>query len=338
MQKDGTEIYISPWAIVKVILILIAFYLLYLIKDILLLFFMVLILSAAFMPIINSWEKKIKRIPAVIALSLIIFGLLAFISYIVFPPLVTQVAAFIQSLPDIIKNIDFLSSHEELIYSSLKSFTNNTAGITGNFVTITTSVFGGVFAFLTVIVMTIYLLLDKNGFQKVVKATIPQNSREQVMIVAHKMAEKVGSWFSGQLLLCLSIAIIDLIGLLIIGVPYALTLALLSGVLEIIPVVGPIMAGLVAALVALSISPVQALFVIILYIVVQQIENTVLVPNIMKKAVGLSPVIIILAVLIGAKLLGLIGALLAVPIVAVLSVAMAEWPLIKRLFRNSHES
>jgi predicted PurR-regulated permease PerM len=130
---------------------------------------------------------------------------------------------------------------------------------------------------------------------------------------------------------------VDLIGLIIIGVPYALTLALISGLLDLIPTIGPIIAGVIAALVALSVSPIQAVFVIVMYIIVQQIENTLLVPNIMKKAVGLSPVVILMAVLVGAKLLGLIGALLAVPLAAVLSVLVMEWPLIKQAFRKSHE-
>jgi predicted PurR-regulated permease PerM len=310
------------------------FYLLYLIKDILVLFFVVLILAATFRPVVNKWETKIKRIPAVLLLLLIILMILAFIGYIVFPPLISQITTFVQSLPQIIDRLSFLSSYKTVIESSLKSLTNNVSGITGGFVSVTASVFGGIFAFLTAIAMTIYLLLDKNGFSNFVRSIVPQDSQIAVTELARKISLKVGDWFRGQMLLSLSVAVIDLIGLAIIGVPYALTLALIAGLLDLVPVIGPIIAGVIAALVALSLSPLQAVFVIILFVIVQQIENSILVPNIMKKAVGLSPVVIILAVLIGAKLLGLIGALLAVPISAIISVIIQEWPTVSKAFKR----
>lgn len=310
------------------------FYLLFLIKDILVLFFVVLILAATFRPIVNRWEKKIKRVPAVLLLLLIILAIVAFVGYIIFPPLVSQIAGFAQSLPDFVNRLHFLGSYRSYAESGLKSLTNNIGGITGGFVSITTSVFGGIFAFFTAIIMTIYLLLDKNGFRNFVVTIIPSDSRESIINVARKMSIKIGDWFRGQMLLSLSVAVIDLIGLAIIGVPYALTLALISGLLDLVPVIGPILAGVVAALVAWSLSPIQAVFVIILYIVVQQVENSILVPNIMKKAVGLSPVVIILAVMIGAKLLGLIGALLAVPATALISVVVQEWPTIRKAIKR----
>lgn len=324
------ELQVSSWTIAKIVMVLMLFYLVFLIKDILVLFFVVLILAATFRPIINKWEKKIKRAPAVLLLLLIILGVLTFVSYIVFPPLVLQVTSFLQSLPDLASSLHFLGAYKTIAESGLRSLTENAGGITGGFVNITASVFGGIFAFMTAIVMTIYLLLDKNGFRALVSAVIPSDSREPIIEVARKMSLKIGDWFRGQMLLSLSVAVIDFIGLAIIGVPYALTLALLSGILDLIPVIGPILAGLVAVFVAWSLSPVQAVFVIILYFIVQQVESSILVPNIMKKAVGLSPVVIILAVMIGAKLLGLIGALLAVPASALISVIVQEWPTIRK--------
>jgi predicted PurR-regulated permease PerM len=107
--------------------------------------------------------------------------------------------------------------------------------------------------------------------------------------------------------------------LLIIGVPYALTIAVISGILELVPIVGPVASGAIAAILALTVSPVKAIIIIAFYILVQQLENSILVPKIMQRAVGLSPVIIITAVLIGGKLLGIAGALLAVPIAATMA-------------------
>ena len=334
MNMNKYEFQVSTWTIAKIIIVLVVFYLLYLIKDILVLFFIVLILVATFRPVINRWERKIKRVPAVIALLLLVLGIVVFASYIIFPPLVKQISSLIQSLPDLVNRLEFLGRYRTYAESGIKSLVGNAGSITGGFVSVTMSLFGGIFAFFTAVVLTIYLLLDKNGFRNFVISIIPESSREPIIDVARKMSLKVGDWFRGQLLLMLSIAVLDLIGLSIIGVPYALTLALISGLLDMIPVIGPIIAGVIAALVALSLSPLQTLFVIILYIVVQQIESNILAPNIMKKAVGLSPVVIILAVMIGAKLLGLIGALLAVPTSALVSVVVQEWPTIRKAIKR----
>lgn len=328
------EMQVSSWTVAKIILVLISFYLLFLIKDVLVLFFVVLILAATFRPVVNRWEKKIKRVPAVLLLLLLALGVLSFIGYIIFPPLLAQMSSFIQVVPDLASSLDFLGAYRSYAESGLKTLTNNLGSITGGFVNVTTSVFGGIFAFFTAIIMTIYLLLDRDGFRNFVASFIPSDSRESIIEVARKMSLKVGDWFRGQMLLSLSVSVIYLIGLAIIGVPYALTLALISGILDLVPVIGPIIAGVIAALVALSLSPLQMLFVIILYIVVQQVENSILVPNIMKKAVGLSPVIIILAVMIGAKLLGLIGALLAVPASAIIFVIVQEWPTIRKAIKR----
>ena len=333
-KMNKLEFQISSWTIAKIILVLVLFYLLFLIKDILVLFFIVLILSATFRPVINRWEKKIRRVPAVIALLLLVLAILVFASYIIFPPLVKQLTALIQNLPELVNRLQFLGRYKTYAESGIKSLAGNAGSITGGFVNITASLFGGIFAFFTATILTIYLLLDKDGFRNFIASTIPSESREPIIDVARKMSLKVGDWFRGQLLLMFGVAVLDLIGLSIIGVPYALTLALISGLLDMIPVIGPIIAGVIAALVALSLSPLQTLFVIILYIVVQQIENTILAPNIMKKIVGLSPVVIILAVMIGAKLLGIIGALLAVPISALLSVVVQEWPTIRKAIKR----
>lgn len=335
MKNEQVEVRLSTWAIIKTIAIFVLVYLVYFIKDIILLFFVVLILAATFRPIVNKWEKKTGRVPAVLILLILALLIVSFIGYIVLPPLITQVAAFIEAAPGFADKFAVLAPYKPLIESSMKSLATNAGGITGGFVNITASVFGGIFAFLTAIVMTIYLLLDKNGFRNFITSVVPVDSQEIVLSLARKMSLKVGDWFRGQMLLSLTVAVIDLIGLAIIGVPYALTLALISGLFDLIPVIGPIIAGTIAALVALSVSPIQAVFVIMLFVVVQQIENTILVPNIMKKAVGLSPVVIILAVLIGAKLLGLVGALLAVPISALIYVTIQEWPAIRSALKRN---
>lgn len=334
-MNQKQEITISPWTIISAILVLILCYFVYFIRDIIVLFFIVIILAATFRPIVNRWSKKISRVPAVLILVIIAFAIIALLSYVIFPPLVIQFKEFVTSLPDIINRFNFNSSYKDTLIQNAKLLTNNPTAITGSFVSITAGVFGGIFAFVTVLVLTIYLLLEKNGLNKFISNIFPIEKQEAVTSVFRKIAEKIGNWFRGQLLLCLTIGILHFIILVSLRVPYALPLAVIATILEIVPTIGPIVSGVIGMLVALTVSPIVAIIAGILFLVVQQLENSFLVPKIMQRAVGLSPVVIILAILIGAKILGIAGALIAVPIVASLSVIVQDWPTLKKSFDNN---
>jgi predicted PurR-regulated permease PerM len=219
----------------------------------------------------------------------------------------------------------------------LGALTQSLGSITGSFISITTSVVGAVVAFFTVLFLTIYFLIDEQVFTKFLSSAIPQSKKEKVATVTNKISTKIGEWLRGQLLLCLTIGILVYIGLSIIGVKYALALAVISGVLEILPVVGPIISGVLAAIISLSISPLTALIVVVFYILLQQLENNLIVPKVMAKAVGLPPAIIIIAILIGGKLLGVVGALLAVPLIAIIYVVFQEWETIRKLVAKNED-
>lgn len=324
------EITISPWSVVSVVLILALLYLLYFIRDILVLFFIVLILAATFRPIVNRWEKSIYRLPAVLSLIIIAVLIIALISYVVFPPLILQFKEFISSIPDLINRFHFSENYKKVLVDNTRSIANNPSAITGGFINITAGLFGGFVSFITVIVLTVYLLLEKNGINHFVANLFPKERQSSVLNITRKIAEKVGSWFRGQMLLCLCMGVIYFIILSILKVPYALPLAVIAMILEIVPTIGPIVSGVIAMLVALTVSPLVAIIAGILFIITSQLENSFLVPKIMQKAVGLSPVIIILAIIIGAKTLGVAGALIAVPVVASLSVIVKDWASIKK--------
>ena len=134
----------------------------------------------------------------------------------------------------------------------------------------------------------------------------------------------MGAWFRGQIVLSFSIGFLTWISLLILGLPFALPLALLAGILEIVPTIGPIISAIPAVIIALNISPTMALLVVLLYIIIQLLENNILVPRIMEKAVGLNPIVIILGVIIGSKLMGIAGALLAVPFISLVVVVISS--------------
>lgn len=334
-MKDKIHVDISVWTIIKLILVILSFYLLYLIKDTLALLFIVLVLVATFSPVIESWSKKIGRWPAVLSVILIFLAALALLIYLVVPPVINQTTQFISDLPAFADKYSYLQRYVPTIEENLNTITNSFNDYTGGFISLTASIFGGIVTFIMGFVLFIYLLIDEKGFKYSIVSIFPLEHRERLIEVIKKVANKVGNWFRGQIILASCVAVVYFIGLTIIGVPFAVMLAVLSGVMDFIPVLGPTIAGAIAAFIAFTDSPIKALIVIALYIAVQQLENTFLVPKIMQKAVGLSPIIIIIALLIGAKLMGIVGAALAVPISASLAVVIQEWPTIKKVWEKS---
>lgn len=333
-MSEKVKIDITTWAVIKVILIIAIFYFLYMIIDIIALLFIVLILAASFRPVVNKWGKTIGNVPAVIALLLIFVALLSTVIYLIIPPVVTQIKQLVNVFPDILNRYDILKNYSPIIKNNLSSATNNLGNVTGGFLAITAGIFGGVVSFVSAIFMTVYLLLDTKNNAKDLSNVLPENKRETIVNIIQKITNKVGDWFRGQMILCLIIAVLVWIGLSILNVPYALTLAVIAGIFEIIPTIGPIISGFIAALIALSVSPLIALLVVVLFIIIHQLENAILVPKIMQKAVGLSPVIVILAVLTGAKVLGITGAILAVPIAASILVIIQQWSQIKSIINQ----
>lgn len=333
-MSEKVKFEITTWTIVKFFLVAIGFTLLYFVRDVVALFFIVLILAATFLPVVKIWQKYIGRILSIVALFLILALIIFGVVYVIIPPLVVQAAQLAQSIPDYINHSNFVNLRQHLpnIQSTLDNLASNLGTLTSNIYSITAGLISVIFAILMVLILTFYILIDEQNIKKFISSLFADNHRENALIVINKISAKVGSWFRGQMLLGLSVFLLDFIGLSILQVPYALILAVMSGLLELVPTIGPIVSAVISALIALTISPWTALFVIILYLVVALLENAFLVPKIMQKAVGISPVVILLALLIGAKLMGIVGAILSIPLAASLSVVILEWPTISRIF------
>lgn len=328
---ENRKIEISTASVIKVILVLLAFYLGYLIRDILALLFIVLILVSAFNPMVDKLEKPLSRAGAVAVVIAMILAISGVVIWIIIPPLVNQSIQLFQNLPGILIKLPFVQDNLDQIKSSLSNLTSELAGFSSSIINFTANVFGFFAEIITGFVLFIYLIYGKNSLIGGLLYVFPEQKKAQAKEVIKKISQKTGGWFRGQLLLGAIIATANMIALSIMGVPYALTLAVISGVLEIVPTVGPIISGLLAALVALTISPVLAVIVVVWFILLQQLEGTFIVPKVMQKAVGLSPAVVILAILIGAKLYGIMGVLLSIPISALLMVIIQEWPSIPQL-------
>jgi predicted PurR-regulated permease PerM len=270
---------------------------------------------------------------AALLVLLLVVAIIATVVGLLIPPIAKQLSELINNLPNYLSQVNlgleestlkssFYKKVIESMPSSLQQLTTRTPAIIINFV-------GGIFSVVALVFLIYYLLLEEAGIKKLFFSLIPGDKKELVADIVSKMGIKIGDWLRGELILMSIIGIIDLIILLALGVPYALILGVWAGLTEIIPYVGPILGAIPALFFAFSVSPFTALLVLIFYTVVQQLESNFLVPRVMQKTVGLSPVVVILALMVGGKLFGIIGVILAVPVTAMLVVFKDEWQNIK---------
>jgi predicted PurR-regulated permease PerM len=175
-----------------------------------------------------------------------------------------------------------------------------------------------------VLTLAFYMAVEEDRMKKFTILIVPAKHREYAVSLLARIKIKISQWVRGQFFIMLSIFILDYIGLSLIGVPYALFLAIFAGVLELIPYAGPVIASVPGVFLGFLISPFTGLMAFLVYLVAQQFESHVIIPQIMKRAVGLNPIVTIMALLIGAKLGGILGAILSIPIATALGLFLGD--------------
>ncbi len=320
---------------IKIIVILILLYFLYLISDILIILFFSLVFASAFDPTVD-WlaKRKIPRSIGILLIYLVLFTVVSLIIYLIIPPITQEVTELSQNFPSYLEKV--ISAFSRLkayslehgildnIKNGLNNLTSNLPNAAGGVFTTLTGIFGGIVSFFLILVLTFYMVVEEDAMKKLIWSIAPQKHQAYIMLLISRMQKKIGLWLRGQLVLCLSIFILVYLGLLILNVKYALVLALIAGLTEFVPFFGPIIGVIPAIFLAFFQSPPLALFVAALYYIVQLLENHILVPKIMQKAVGLNPIISIVALLIGFKIAGVIGAIISIPVVTALSVFIKD--------------
>lgn len=309
---------------------------LYLARGILLLVYVSVLFAIGLGPMVHRIEHSLssrnRRLPrslAILVIYLSIVAILTLVGLSVVPPLVQQAQDLWRSLPSLLARAQDLLvrsgllSHPITLEEAVRSGPAPGDAV-GRVATALTLVVGGIFTFVTILILTFYLLVESDTLFAGFTRLFPYGERSRVDTVAHKVSTKVSAWLNGQLILAGSIGLSGAAGLYLLGVPYFYVLALVCAVGEIIPVVGPVFAAIPAILVGLTVSPKTALFVALFMLGQQQFENHVLVPKVMERQVGVSPVVVIVALLIGGSLLGIFGAILAVPTAAIIQVAVEE--------------
>jgi predicted PurR-regulated permease PerM len=308
----------------------------YLAREVLLLIYISGLLSIGLGPIVRRIEVVVPsnrfRLPrwfAILVIYLALVGGLTTVGLMVVPPLVEQSRDLWRRLPELIDQGQALLmrygllSHTITLEEAVRAAPGPGDAV-GTVAMAVTRVFTGLFAFVTILILTFYLLLESDTLLAAFVRLFPGAERSRVQDVATKISTKVSAWLNGQLILAGSIGMTAAIGLYFLGVPYFYVLALIAAFGEMIPVVGPIFSAIPALGVAASVSPRTMLFTALFLLAQQQLENHVLVPKVMERQVGVSAVTVIVALLVGGSLLGILGALLAVPSAAIIQVVVQE--------------
>jgi predicted PurR-regulated permease PerM len=325
-------------AVLTTIAGVIAVYFLYLLWNVVLVLYVSLMLAVGFSPVVHWIERqrffeRRVRIPRWLAILILYLAALLIVGIglmLLVPKLIEQAGEFWAAMPGMVDRLqDPLVQRGVIqrryswseVLAMVGGSENPLAGVMG----MVQSLFGALGMIVTLLILPYYLLLESKSLRRLALSVVAEENRPQVGRIMHALTTKVGAWLIGQMVLCGVIAVGASIGLAIIGVPYFYVLGLIAGAGELIPVVGPILASAPGVLMGWMISPKIGLLAFGYYTLQQIVENSVLVPRIMERQVGVSAVVIIVALLIGSELFGVVGALLAVPTAAIVQVVLQEY-------------
>lgn len=331
-MSTNEQVEVGTKILIRAILIFLGLVFLYFIRDIIVLAFLAIVVSASLSPLIKWFQqKRLPRTSAVVLVYLLVVLVIGALIALIIPPFINQIGEFVDNFPNYVDKLSQLSRYMDTHYFTFDKevfLKNIESAITGSFSGIfstTLGFFSGLVSFIVFFFLSLYMSLEENGIEKFLVSVTPLQYKEYVTTLAKRTQEKISHWLVGQLVLMIVVFCMYFVGLYILGVPYALTLAILGGALEIIPYVGPIIAAIPAIIMALLVSPLLGISTLIFYTVAHQLESHIITPQVMKRAVGVNPVAIILSLLIGAKLGGLLGVILAVPAAAVIGIFVEDF-------------
>lgn len=340
MQNQApVQVNISSLTIVKVIFVVAGLALLWAIRDIIAIVFVAWVLASALDPMIDRLQRyHIPRALSILTIYVLCIGVLIAVLALLVPSVSTELSAMARDLPKVYEPIQqslsgIRQTGEELgvmgaIQDSIDSAVKGLTTVSNSLYGAVASFLGGIVTAFGILVIAFYMTVEEDGIKKFVMSVAPTMYQPYLIKKINQIQSKLSSWLWGQMILMMFIGVLTGLSLWILGVKYWLVLGLFAGLTEFIPIIGPIMAAIPAVFIAMgdfAEAPYKPLLVIILFIIIQQVENQLLVPRIMKRAVGLNPIIVILALLIGAKLGGLVGVVLAVPFSTILGIFLGDF-------------
>ncbi len=327
-QKQVVEI--STTTIVKGVLFILLLTGLYFIRDIVAVVLFSVVIASAVEPAANWFEKK--RIPRTLAILFIYattFLVFGSIFYLVVPTFISEIGSFAVSLPQFLENPVFIQkvvgwspiadgSFTEILKDLILGLQEKVSAFTAGFFKVATDMFGGAVSFLLIIVLSFYFSVQKNGLENFLRIVTPAEYESYILDLWKRSRKKIGLWIQGQILLGILVGVLVFLGLAILRVEYALTFALLAAAFELIPVFGPILASIPPIAVSFLQNPTLGLAVLVLFIIIQQFENHLIYPLVVRKIVGVPPTLVILSIIVGGSIGGFFGILLAIPTATVL--------------------
>ncbi len=329
-REPITTVNISSLSFVKVLIVIASLGFLYLIRDIIAILFISLLFASALSPWITTMHRA--HIPRRLGILLVYISILSVISLsivLIVPPMISQYNELVSVFPHyaerIVQLIQGISPEVNIVEyakQAIGSIQSNLIQLAGTVFFKIFDVIFGIVALVIVFVVTFYIVAEEDVIKRAIHSLTPTKYHEAIDELTARIQKKIGLWLRGQLILSLLIFLLSFIGLSVLGVDYALILALFAGLTEFVPILGPILGSIPAIFVAFNQAPLLALFVFLLYFLIQRMENDFLVPAVMQKTVGVNPLVSIIALLIGGKLGGIVGVLLAIPVVTVISVIL----------------
>jgi len=330
-DKNVTIIKVDPWSILKIVLILLGLVFLYLVRDILLIILGAVFLAAIITPAVDFFEKKkFPRWLGALIVYLIVFLIIFLIGFAAGQGIVDKFKLFVDNLPGYLRTF-FQSTQIEVnggFEEFLGGWLNKGLG-EFNIFSILGTVAGQLITFLMIMVLAFYISVEKQSFSSFIKLVLPDKYRQPVKKFLGSARRDIGAWARGMLILMGVIGLLTYIGLLILGVNFPVVLALIAGFTEIIPWVGPWIGVIPAVIIALAQSPIKALLVLGFYLVVQQIGNAFITPHVMRRTVGLDPLLVLVVLLVGGRVAGAWGMLLAVPIATIIAIIVKQYLKVK---------
>jgi predicted PurR-regulated permease PerM len=332
MDERKVTIEFSFQTVFWIIVAVLSLWLVVALREVLVAFVLAFILAMAITPLVDFLHKKrVPRSISIVGVLLAVLGIAYLAISLILPPFVTEITNLLSNKTEYILRItENFNSLSPALRDNLNSFLTSSLNSVGNMnfngvISGAKGVFNGLIEIVLIFALCFYMLQNNKGVEGVVVAYVPKQHQKRTLSIYRKISGKMSSWLGGQAVLGIIIFFVVLIGLSILKVEYALTLAIIAGILEVLPIIGPIVAGGLAVLISLTQSPILALIVLAFYVLVQQLENHILVPQVMKKSLGLNPIAVIMAIIIGGKLLGFVGILISVPIAAAVGVLLEEF-------------
>ena len=333
------KVHLSLTSVTKVLFLLLGLSLLYFIQNLVLLLFLTYVLACGLNPIVNwvSRRAKLSRTPAIFLVVTLVFGVIATLLFIALQSLLSQTVALLDQLPafteEVVTQLRLdrylnLNSQEDIVtkLQSVLGSSTTSGAIQNQLFSFTSNLFSSVLTLITLAAITFYQLSAPEKIKNFLVSIPRPQDRVRARKILEKVETQLGRWLIGQIGLVIGLGLSSYIGFRLFGVGFALPLAILAGASDIVPVIGPVVAIIPLIIVAFATLPVPlAIGVILYFLLLQQIEGNVFVPKVMERTVGLDAIVVIVAIMIGSQILGILGALLAIPIAVILVILYTEW-------------